>query len=195
MPHESYRMKRLYSLAAVLATLMSSTSFGQSENAISKRATDLRAGPGDTAPSVLAIAAETPLTRLPTRQGAWVQVRTASGQIGWIHMFDLGSASAPAAPSNAATGALRGLTNFFTRGSPTAKTTTATSTIGIRGLGAEDIAQAQPNLDGLAQVESFRQDASQARKFAAELSLQARKVDPLPAPTAPQSPNNEPTSK
>lgn len=188
-------MKRLYSLAAVLATLMSSTAFGQSEDAISKRATDLRAGPGDTAPSVLAIAAETPLTRLPTRQGAWVQVRTASGQIGWIHMFDLGSASAPAAPSNAATGALRGLTNFFTRGSPTTKTTTATSTIGIRGLGAEDIAQAQPNLDGLAQVESFRQDATQARKFAAELSLQARKIDPLPAPTAPQSANNEPTSK
>lgn len=152
---------------------------------VMKRNAELRESPGEAARSLAPLPAQTPLTRLPVRQGAWIQVRMANGATGWVHMFDVGTTSAPSATSNAAAGALRGISNFFNRGSAQANTTTATSTVGIRGLGAEDIANAQPNLAALSQVDGLRQDATQARRFASDAGLQARTVEPLPVPPAP----------
>jgi hypothetical protein len=96
----------------------------------------------------------------------------------------LGSTGAQAQSSgtNAVTGALRGITSLFNRGNATSPTTLPTSTIGIRGLGAEDIANAQPNPAAVGQMEALRLDAAQARSFAADASLSAIAVDPLPAP-------------
>jgi hypothetical protein len=113
-----------------------------------------------------------------------MRVKTEAGQTGWVHMFDVGTVAAPSTMGSAASGALRGLSNFFNRSS-TPSTTTATSTVGIRGLGAEDIANAQPNMQALAQAESQRADAQQATRFAAEAQLAVRAVDPLPAVQAP----------
>jgi hypothetical protein len=181
-------MIRLRSVPLLLAAALSAPVYAQSDVVINKRATELRDAPYANAQSIAALPAETPLTRLPVRQGAWIQVRTAAGATGWVHMFDLSSgASTASAPTNAATGALRGLTNFFNRGNTGSRTTTATSTVGIRGLGAEDIAQAQPNPGALSQMDTFRQDATQARRFAAEASLRTRTVEPLPVPNAPQA--------
>ena len=92
-----------------------------------------------------------------------------------------GGAQAQSSGSNAVTGALRGITGLFNRsaGNPT---TLPTSTIGIRGLGAEDIANAQPNPAAVSQMEALRLDETQARSFAAEAALSAIAVDPLPAP-------------
>ena len=57
-------------------------------------------------------------------------------------MFDVGAqAGTAAAGSNTATSGLRSLGGLFGGGS----STTATATVGIRGLSAEDIANAQPN--------------------------------------------------
>lgn len=156
-----------------------------------KRAADLRDGPTATARSIAVLPAQTPVVRLPARQGAWMQVKTDSGQIGWVHMFDIGTAAPQSTAASTATGALRGLTNFFNRGSgQSGANTAATSTIGIRGLGAEDIANAQPNLAALSQADALRMDAAQARKFAAEAPLTARSADllPEPAPPAPPTP-------
>jgi hypothetical protein len=162
----------------------SAAALAQSDAIVTKRNTELRDGPGASARVLANVPVDTPLVRLPSRQSAWVEVRTATGATGWIHMFDLGSPNAPTAPSNAATGALRGLTNFFTRGNQTGKTTTATSTVGIRGLGAEDIAQAQPNLQALSLAESYRQNVAQAQRFASYARLSPRTVQPLPVPVA-----------
>jgi hypothetical protein len=178
-------MNRFKISGLLLAAVLSISAWAQSEAVVVKRATELRDAPTETARSLSALPLDTPLTRLPVRQGAWMQVRTEAGVTGWVHLFDLGSATVAAAPSNSATGALRGLTNFFKGGSQRANTTTATSTVGIRGLGAEDIAQAQPNLAALAQAEALRQDATQARRFAADSNLRARQVEALPTPAAP----------
>lgn len=147
-----------------------------------KRPADLRDAPGDTARSMAPLAVQAQLTRLTARQGAWIQVRTTSGAVGWVHMFDVTTSSTQATGSNVATGALRGISNFFNRGSAQSATNTATSTIGIRGLGAEDIANAQPDLAALSQVDAMRQNAAQARKFGAEAPLSPRNVEPLPVP-------------
>ncbi|MDF1483616.1 SH3 domain-containing protein [Ramlibacter sp. H39-3-26] len=155
-----------------------------SDAVVAKRAVELRETPGDTARSLGALPAQTPLTRAGERQGAWVQVRTAQGATGWVHMFDLGAqggSAAAASGADAGGNALRGLASLFGGGSRST-TTTATSTVGIRGLGAEDIANAQPNLDAVDQAEKLRLSARQAQQFAAQAPLASHKVDSLPEP-------------
>lgn len=171
----------------MLLALAAATAWAQpnAEALLIKRNTELRETPGEASRSLAALPVQTPLTRMPARQGAWIQVRTANGTTGWVHMFDVGTTAAPSTTSNAATGALRGISNFFNRGSAQANTSTATSTVGIRGLGAEDIANAQPNLAALSQLETLRMDANQARRFATDAALQVRAVEPLPTPPAP----------
>ena len=177
----------LYSL--VLSALAASPlAYGQADTVTIKRPTELRDAPGEGARSLGALALQTPVTRLTARQGPWIEVRTAQGATGWIHMFDVGTAL-PAQGGNTATGALRGLTGFFAKGSAQSPAASSgTSTIGIRGLGAEDIANAQPNLTALAQVETMRLDTNQARNFAASASLAPQTVAPLPVPTPPRQP-------
>ena len=171
-------------LCAIVITLFASSVRAQSDAVVTRRPLELRETPDDRARSLAPVAAQTPVTRLAGRQGAWVQIRTAQGTTGWVHMFEVGPAGAPAAaPSgNAATSALRGLTGFFDKGSAPAPSSGTTSVIGIRGLGAEDIANATPNPALVSQAETLRADAGQARRFASDADLTARDVKPLPAP-------------
>jgi len=175
-------------LCTALMLLAFATPTLAQEALLTKRATALRDSPADNATTLATLPAQTSINRLPARQGPWVQVKTESGATGWLHMFDIGS---NAQSSNTATGALRGLSKFFQGGSAPANRT-ATSTVGIRGLEAEDIANAQPNMAALAQAEGLRQDATQARRFAAEATLVARNVEPLPTPTPPAAPSTNP---
>jgi Bacterial SH3 domain len=177
-------MRQLPTVVFLATCLLATAAQAQTETLFVKRASALRQGPTDASPVVVALAAQTAVTRLPERQGPWMRVKTEATQSGWIHMFDVATLAAPSTLGSTASGALRGLTNFFNRGSSSG-TTTATSTVGIRGLGAEDIANAQPNLQALQQVEALRSDAAQARRFAADAQLLARAVEPLPAPANP----------
>ncbi len=93
-----------------------------------------------------------------------------------------GGVQAQSSAGNAVTGALRGITGLFNRGSNGNPATLPTSTIGIRVLGAEDIANAQPNPAAVGQMEALRLDEAQARSFAAEAALSPVIVQPLPAP-------------
>jgi hypothetical protein len=188
------RMLRLPWLVLALAWTMAGSALAQNDTLLVKRASELRQGPAEGTPLVLALAAQTAVSRLPERQGPWMRVRTEGGQTGWIHMFDVGTVAAPSSLGNAATGALRGLSNFFNRSSSPG-VTTATSTVGIRGLGAEDIANAQPNLQALQQAEGLRTSEAQARRFGAESQLLARAVEPLPAPQPPGPSSAEASSR
>lgn len=144
----------------------------------------MREAPLEAARSLGALPAQSQVTRLGARQGPWIEVRTAQGVAGWVHMFDAGT-GVPTQSGSTTTGALRGITSFFGRGTAQPATTTATSTIGIRGLGAEDINNAQPNLEAVARAETLRLDASQARLFGSSATLVAQTVSPLPVPAPP----------
>lgn len=149
-----------------------------------KRATQLRDSPADNGASVAPLEANTVVTRSSERKGPWTKVSTPQGATGWVHMFDLGPQSgAAAASNNTATGGLRGLGGLF--GGNSGITTTATSTVGIRGLDAEDIAKAQPNPAAVGRVEGMRVNADQARQFASSASLQARDVPAMAQPALP----------
>jgi hypothetical protein len=168
----------------VLALLSGcAAAWAQEEPAVVRRATELREQPGDAGRSLAPLPVDTAVTRLPERQGPWVRVRTAAGAVGWVHLFDVGAPGASAASSGGgASGLLRGVTGFFSKSTP--RSTVSTSTIGIRGLGAEDLAQAQPDMAAVARMESLRVSEQQARQFAREARWTPASVEPLPAPAA-----------
>ncbi len=173
--------------AATLAAAAASPALAQDktqEQLLVKRAAQLREAPGDTARSLLDLPAQTALTRVGDRQGAWIKVRMADGTPGWVHMFDVASASA-GTQGGGGSNVLRGITGFFNRGSAQGQgSTVTTSTLGIRGLDAEDLARSQPNMTAVTQIDGMRVDANQARQFAQRASLASRPVEPLPAATA-----------
>ena len=174
-------------LMGLTLALCAQAAMAQGEPVVVKRPAQLRDAPAEDARSLGPLAVPTALTRLPERQGPWVAVRTAQGVTGWVHMFDIGAPGAAPPSGSAATGALRSITGFFNRGSAQSATNTggATATIGIRGLGAEDIANARPNLLAVTLVESMRQDAAQAQRFANLASLVPQSVAALPTPAPP----------
>ncbi|MES2401432.1 MAG: SH3 domain-containing protein [Pseudomonadota bacterium] len=158
--------------------------FAQSEAVTIKRASQLRDAPGEASKGLAPLAVQTSVTRLAERQGPWIRVRLTDGTQGWVHMFDI-TATSSAQGSNAGTGALRSITGFFNRGSAQGNAGPATSTVGIRGLGAEDIANSQPDLTAVTLLDNARLDASQARQFASIASLSSRSIATLPVPAPP----------
>jgi len=169
--------------AALVLAAMSSPGLAQGEAAITRRATELREVPAESGRSLAALPAQSPLTRLGERQGRWIRVRTEAGATGWLHLFDVGTPSG--ATGSVASGALRSVASLFSKGGPSSATTVPTSTIGVRGLSAEDLAQAQPNPAAVARMEALRQSENQARAFAKAAALQPVAVDPLPVPSGP----------
>ena len=190
---------RLGLLAALFcSTPVWSQSPAPNETLVIKRPAQLREGPTESSRGMMALALQTSVVRLGDKQGAWIKVSTPDKTQGWVHMFDVTApASSSASTGNVGTSALRGITNFFNRGTAQAPgSNVATSTVGIRGLGAENLNTAQPNVAAVSQAEALRVDAAQARQFAAAAALMARNVDPLPAPDAPaaaaQAPDRAP---
>lgn len=150
------------------------------EEAMIKRATQLRVAPGDTSSALAELAASAKVTRTAQRQGAWVQVRAESGATGWIHMFDIGTP----ARDNAAASAMRAVGNPL---GGVGSTAVSTSTVGIRGLGEGNVSQSvgasgrgAPQSQGMGQADRMRVTANEARTFAAATALQPRRVDALP---------------
>ncbi len=144
----------------------------QADTVTVKRAAQLRESPAESAPILASLPVQTPLTRLANRRGPWIEVRTGQGQTGWVHLFDVGTVPV-AQGGNFATGALARADRPVWRRQLAPQTRSATSTIGIRGLGAEEITNAQPNLTAVSLMETLRMDASQAQQFAA--AAQGRK--------------------
>lgn len=177
---------------ALFMGLCGPTQAQQGEAAVIRRAAELRASPSDNGRSLGTLPVQEPVTRLPERQGAWVQVQTRAGVSGWVHMFDVAAAGAlPAAASestgNPLTGGLRSITSIL-RGSSAPPPRVSTSTIGIRGLEAEDLARAQPNLAAVGQMERLREGEAGAREFAAEAALASSNAPALPGPSTTRSP-------
>ncbi len=186
-------------LALALTGFPGAAQAQQGEPAVLKRPAQLRETPGDSGRSLAALPAQEPVTRLGDRAGGWIKVQLRTGVAGWLHMFDVGPAgfgsgagTSASAGGNAVSSGLRGLSNLLTGGSGSPQV--ATSTIGIRGLEAEDLARAQPNLNAVGQMEQLRQTEGGARAFAAEAALVAATVPALPAPARGPVPQGAPNT-
>lgn len=140
-----------------------------------KRNADLKKSPEPTAETVVPLPANQVVSHAGERRGAWMQVRTDGGKQGWMRLFDL--SAAPVAASGGDGGSTPALGGLFAANKPRA----GTATLGIRGLDANDIAQAQPNPGAVTQGEKLRASEAQARQFAQRSGLSPRPVDDLPA--------------
>ncbi len=107
------------------------------------------------------------------KEGGWFQVKSVRGS-GWVRMLSIRRGEARKGGDDAA--GVLGLA------SGRAGTGNVVATTGIRGLSEEELKAAKYNETELKTAESFAATLADARKFAAEGKLVARKVEYLPAP-------------
>jgi hypothetical protein len=131
------------------------------------RATDLKQEPASDSATVAALAENTAVEVLERKSG-WLRVKGASGE-GWVRLLALRLGGATTAKPGAS-----GLSQMFN----VARTGTSGTqvTTGVRGLDAEQIANAQPNPAELAKLETFASDREAAAGFATQGKLSATAV-------------------
>lgn len=140
-------------------------------------AADLKQQPFIDAATVVNLPADTVLEVLQ-RQGGWMQVKSGAGE-GWLKMtaVKLGAAAATSGKSGSS---LSTLVNLATTGRSGSSGVTVTT--GVRGLGQEDLKNAQPNLEAVKKMESFTAARNETAAFASSAKLQSQTLEYLSAP-------------
>jgi hypothetical protein len=163
------------SMAALLMTfLLAAGTALAGEAGTALKADDLKAGPFRDAKTVGSLTAGDKVDILK-KEGGWFQVKGAKGS-GWVRMLSIRRGEARKGAGDAA--GVLGLA------SGRAGTGSVVATTGIRGLSEEELKAAKYNETELKKAESFAATEAEARKFAAEGKLVARKVEYLSAPEA-----------
>jgi hypothetical protein len=163
------------SMAALLVTFLlavGTTLAGEAGTAL--KADDVKVEPFRDAKTVGSLTAGDNVEILK-KEGGWFQVKSAKGS-GWVRMLSIRRGEARKDSVDAA--GVLGLA------SGRAGTGSVVATTGIRGLSEEDLKAAKYNEVELRKAESFAVTEAEARRFAAEGKLVARKVEYLSAPEA-----------
>ena len=131
------------------------------------RSTELKQEPASDSATLAALAENTAVEVLERKSG-WTRVKAQPGE-GWVRMLALRfGGTAPAKPG------ATGVTQLFSVARTGSSGTQVTT--GVRGLDAEQIANAQPNPAELAKLEKFSADRDAAAGFAAQGKLSATAV-------------------
>jgi hypothetical protein len=154
------------------------------EPALTVRATDLQAQAQSDAATVANLPENTKVEVL-RRVGAWDEVKTASGQTGWVRMLNLRFDVNNAGKGSGTAGTLGALSGLLSTGRTS---NTATVTTGVRGLTEEDLKNAQANPAELEKMQRFAADKVTADKFAQRAKLAVVKIEYLPENAAPTTP-------
>ena len=168
-------MRRFGAMLCATMLIVPFASAQAAENGLIIRAGDLMAEPFIDAAKTSPVAASAPVTLLE-RRGGWVRVETG-GATGWVRMLNVrleaGAATLAAAP---ATGRANPLSLLRTGSSG------QTVTMGIKGLGEEDIRRASANYAQLDQLGSFAVAPEASRAHAQANQLRESSVAHLKAP-------------
>ncbi len=162
-------------MVALLVTFLlavGTTLAGEAGTAL--KADDLKAEPFRDAKTVGSLTAGDKVEILK-KQGGWFQVKSTKGS-GWVRMLSIRRGEARKGSGDAA--GVLGLA------SGRAGTGGVVATTGIRGLSEEELKAAKYNETELRKAESFVATEAEARRFAAEGKLVARKVKYLSASEA-----------
>lgn len=160
-------MKLLTSLLIPLLVLAPALCFAEPATVI--RATELKQQPASDAPAAGQLAENAKVDALE-RQGGWTRVKADGGAEGWVRMLSLRYAGAGGAKQGDS-GVAQAL-NVARTGTSGAQVTT-----GVRGLDAEQLANARPNAAELKKMERYSASKDGAEDFAAKGSLLSRRVD------------------
>jgi len=136
------------------------------EPAIVVRATELKKEPATDAPTVSELQENTNVEALE-RRGGWTRVKAGAAE-GWVKMLVLRYGT----PDRQGESGLSQLFNVARTGASGTQVTT-----GVRGLEAEQIANAQPNPAELQKMQGYAATPDGAAAFASQAKLQARSVE------------------
>ena len=131
------------------------------------RPAELKQEPASDAATLATLAENTAVDALE-RKGGWTRVKAGAGE-GWVRMLSLRFGGATAAKPGAS-----GLSQAFNVARTGTSGTQATT--GVRGLDAEQIANAQPNPAELAKLQKFAADSDSAATFASQGKLSPTSV-------------------
>jgi len=135
------------------------------------RAADLKAKPQIDAPTVKALAENTPL-QVQTNEGGWSQVSTSDGKQGWVRLLNIRLSSASGGGSVGKD--IAALGNVARTGSTGASATTA-----AKGVSEEDLENATPNPAEVKKMDAYRASPAAATAYAKREKLMARDVAEL----------------
>jgi len=132
------------------------------------RATELKQQPASDAASVATLAENAKVDALE-RKGGWTRVKAEGGAEGWVRMLALRYAGAGEAKQGDA--GISQILNVARTGTSGAQVTT-----GVRGLDAEQLANAKPNAAELKKMDRYAASKEGAEGFAAKGKLSAQQV-------------------
>jgi hypothetical protein len=133
------------------------------------RATELKQQPASDAAAAGQLAENAKVDALE-RKGGWTRVKAEGGAEGWVRMLALRYAGAGDARQGDS--GVAQLLNVARGGTSGTQVTT-----GVRGLDAEQLANARPNPAELKKLESYAASKQGAEGFAAKGKLRAQRVD------------------
>lgn len=133
------------------------------------RATEMKQQPATDAPAAGQLAENAKVEALE-RKGGWTRIKAAGGAEGWVRMLALRYAGAGEAKQGDA--GISQILNVARTGTSGTQVTT-----GVRGLDAEQLANARPNAAELKKLGNFAASKDGAEDFAAKGRLSAQRVD------------------
>ncbi len=150
--------------------------FADAEPALTVRAADLQAQAQSDAATLASLPENTKVEVL-RRLGAWDEVKTATGQTGWVRMLNLRFDVNNTGKGGSTSGTIGALSGLLSTGRTS---NTATVTTGVRGLTEEDLKNANANPAELEKMQRFAADKPAAERFAQRSKLSAVKLEYLP---------------
>ena len=173
-------LKNLICGAFLLGVVAMNPAFAQ-EPLTTNRATEMRAGPDDSAAIIKQLNEKTPL-QLQERKGAWSRVKSGN-DAGWVRMMHLRGGATVAIDEKTTTGGWLASMERLLRSSGSSGGATRASnqraqsaTVGIRGFSKEDVASAELNPAELERLKRFQSTDLEARNLASQRRLQFRSV-------------------
>ena len=160
---------RLLAMACLGLLLASGAGAGETGSAL--KSDTLRAEPYSDAKSVGTLKRDDKVDILE-KKGAWLKIKTPKGS-GWVRLLSV---------KRGETSKSSDVAGVLNVASGRAGTGQVVSTTGVRGLGEEELKSAKFNEEEVKKLEANSIAAADARQFATAGSLQARKLEYLPAP-------------
>ena len=156
-------------LVALLLTLYSGLALSELRQAQTVQDSELRAEPSHNANSLGRIGKQASVV-VQARQGGWYQVRTSTGQEGWLPLLSLRFVKQTQGSGSSNLG------NLLSLGSKAAPASGVAT--GVRGISDEQLKSAAGSLPAnLYDLENFAAQPAEARAFAQQGGLQSQ---PLP---------------
>lgn len=148
--------------------------------------TGLYQRPSVQSPVIKNLKAGTPVT-VQSRQGGWKKVEVSKVLTGWARSYRVrsGTLDVTSRPQESG-GFFSSLASLSRKASGLFSSNKReysfqnTATIGVRGLSEEQIKNAQPDMDELKKMESFRSNKSVAKSFAQQGKLKATRIAHMP---------------